>query len=89
MGANLADSPTVPRGGKRYYRFYTPGGVPENVFLKASYDFPLLHLRLVGLGVDRGDLQNHSYHGGYYQGSFSPDGENPFAILREEMGFSA
>lgn len=23
--------------GKRYYRFYTPGGVPENVFLKASY----------------------------------------------------
>ena len=86
---DLVDMQVKRLWGKRYDRFYTPGGAPENVFLKASYDFPLLHLRLVGLGVDRGDLQNHFYHGGYYQGSFSPDGENPFAILREEMGFSA
>ena len=75
--------------GKRHYRFYTLGGAPENVFLKASYDFPLLHLRLIRLGVDRGDLQSHFYHGGYYQGSFSPNGESGFTVLREEMGFSA
>lgn len=75
--------------GKRHYRFYTPGGAPKNVFLKASYDFPMLHLRLIRLGVDRGDLQSHFYHGGYYQGSFSPNGESGFTILREEMGFSA
>ncbi len=34
--------------GKRYYRFYTPGGVPENVFLKASYAVNLFREGITG-----------------------------------------
>lgn len=86
---DLADMQVKRLLGKRHYRFYTPTDAPGNVFLKASYDFPLLHLRLVRLGKDREGLQSSSYHNGYYEGFSSPNGEHLFAGLREEMGFSA
>lgn len=74
---------------ERRYRFYTQLKAPKNVFWKISSDFPTLHLRLILLGTDKSDLQNHFYHEGCYQGSYSPNGAEGFTALREEMGFAA
>ncbi len=54
-----------------------------------EYNFPSLYFRLALLGMEDGDFQRHSYHEGYYQGSYSPHGAYGFAALREEMGFAA
>ncbi len=73
---------------ERRYRFYTQQDAPKRVFWKASNDFPSLHMRLILLGADKGDLQSHIYHEGYYQGCYSPNGAEKFSALRKEMGFA-
>lgn len=75
--------------GKRRYRFYTMLSAPQNVFWKASADFPTLRLRLFLVGADKGDFQAHTYHEGMYQGSFMPHRAEDFFALREDMGFAA
>lgn len=74
--------------GERRYQFYTKLDAPKRVLWKSSRDFPTLRMRLVLLGTDKGDLQSHVYHNGYYQGSYSPNGAEEFAVLRKEMGFA-
>ena len=75
--------------GERRYRFFTPVRAPTDVFWKVSSDFPTLKMRLVLLGTDRGDLQSRFYYEGTFQGSYSPNGADGFAAIREEMGFAA
>lgn len=72
--------------GERNYRFFTLKCEPASVFWKVSADFPSLHLRLVLLGTDKGDLQSGFFYEGRYQASYSPDGADSFAAIRKEMG---
>jgi hypothetical protein len=76
------------RLGERCYRFFTPKQAPDNVILKASYDFPALRFTLCNLGPE-GNIQQRRYHNGYYEGCFSPNGAGQFAAMRHEMGFTA
>lgn len=75
--------------GERRYQFFTLQSAPKNVFWKSSYDFPALHMRLALLGAEKEDFQVHSYHEGYSKGSYSPNGVERFAAVRQEMGFAA
>ena len=86
---DLTDMQVKRVRGERRYQFFTPMYGPTNVFWKTSSDFPTLRLRLILLGTDKGDLQNRFYHEGRYQGSYSPNGAEGFAAVREEMGFAA
>ena len=86
---DLTDMQVKRVKGERRYRFFTLMRAPTDVFWKVSSDFPTLKMRLVLLGTDRGDLQSRFYYEGTFQGSYSPNGADGFAAIREEMGFAA
>jgi len=81
--------------GRRQYRFFVPEPLPKNFFRVVSHDYPSLAFQLATLVRDGGSpffegretLHQYLFQDGRYSGSQSPNRENAFSQIREEMGF--
>ncbi|MFR5862320.1 MAG: hypothetical protein ACLUES_11970 [Flavonifractor plautii] len=78
---------------RRQYRFFVPE--PPKNFSVVSHDYLSLAFRLATLVRDGGSpffegretLHQYLFQDGRYSGSQSPNRENAFSQIREEMGF--
>jgi len=75
--------------------FFVPEPLPKNFFRVVSHDYPSLAFQLATLVRDGGSpffegretLHQYLFQDGRYSGSQSPNRENAFSQIREEMGF--
>lgn len=85
---DLTDMQVKRVKGERRYRFFTPVSAPTDVFWKTSSDFPILQMRLVLLGTDRGDLQSRFTTKELFRGAILPTERTALPLSEKKWGLT-